>query len=164
MIHDIDILIEDERWHHTDLAAVVTRAINATLDHLDIPTAELSVLGCDDAHIAALNDTFREKSTPTNVLSWPETALGPDGDGDVPRVPQADPDGTLSLGDIAIAYETCTREAQAQGKRFSDHVTHLIVHGTLHLLGYDHIRDADASRMEALEVEILGILGIADPY
>ena len=164
MTHGIDILIEDDRWQDADLAAAATRAINTTLDHLDIPGAELSVLGCDDAQIAALNDTFREKPTPTNVLSWPETALGPDADGDAPHPPQTDPSGSVSLGDIAIAYDTCAREAEAQGKRLSDHVTHLIVHGTLHLLGYDHIRDADASRMEALEVEILGILGVADPY
>ncbi len=68
------------------------------------------------------------------------------------------------LGDLAIAFETCAREAQEAGKTMADHVTHLIVHGTLHLLGYDHLRDGDATLMENLETEILGKMGIADPY
>ncbi|NNK77112.1 MAG: rRNA maturation RNase YbeY, partial [Litoreibacter sp.] len=70
----------------------------------------------------------------------------------------------LELGDIALAYETCAREASEQGKEFADHVTHLLVHGTLHLLGFDHINDADAARMEGLEVRILANLGLPDPY
>ena len=124
----------------------------------------MSVLGCDDTRIATLNATFRDKPTPTNVLSWPDADLAPDTPGDPPHSPSADPDGTVSLGDIAIAYDTCAREAADQGKPFSAHVTHLIVHGTLHLLGYDHIRDLDATRMETVEVEILGKLGLPDPY
>jgi probable rRNA maturation factor len=70
----------------------------------------------------------------------------------------------LSLGDIAIAYETCARESAEAGKPLQDHVTHLLVHGVLHLLGYDHVRDRDATRMEGLESEILGKLGLDDPY
>ncbi len=160
--HDIDILIEDPRWQALDVTA--RAAIDATLAACGIDHAELSLLACDDARIAALNADFRDKPTPTNVLSWPEEDLSPDADGASPRAPTPDPGGALALGDIAIAYDTCAAEAAAQGKSMSDHVTHLIVHGTLHLLGYDHIRDRDATRMEALEVKILGKLGIADPY
>jgi len=75
-----------------------------------------------------------------------------------------DPTGVIELGDIAIAYDTCAGEAAAAGRPMADHVTHLLVHGTLHLLGFDHERDADATLMEGLEVEILGNMGIADPY
>ena len=124
----------------------------------------MSVLACDDVRIATLNADFRDKPMPTNVLSWPEEDLGPEEAGAEPLTPQPDPDGTLSLGDIAIAYDTCAREAAEQDKPFEAHVTHLLVHGTLHLLGYDHIRDRDATRMEAVEVEVLGKLGLPDPY
>ena len=164
MPHDIDILIEDDRWQQAGIDALAHQAIDATLDHLDVAGAELSLLACDDARIATLNADFRDKPTPTNVLSWPEEDLAPDLPGAEPRAPRPDPGGAISLGDIAIAYDTCAREAAEQGKPFAAHVTHLIVHGTLHLLGYDHIRDQDATRMEALEVEILGKLGLPDPY
>ena len=143
---------------------MATTAITATLQHCDLPKASVSLLACDDARIATLNADFRGKPTPTNVLSWPEEDLASDEDGGTPQPPRPDPDGTLSLGDIAIAYETCAGEAAAQNKPFSAHVTHLLVHGTLHLLGYDHIRDRDATRMETEEVEILGKLGLPDPY
>ncbi|MEL7261102.1 MAG: rRNA maturation RNase YbeY [Pseudomonadota bacterium] len=164
MPHEIDILIEDDRWTQAGLTALAETAVQAVLNGHHLDHAEISLLGCDDARIAVLNADFRDKPAPTNVLSWPETDLAPATDGDSPRAPVPDPDGTLSLGDIAIAYDTCAREACAQGKPFAHHVTHLLVHGTLHLLGYDHLRPQDAARMEALEVKILGKLGVPDPY
>jgi probable rRNA maturation factor len=83
----------------------------------------------------------------------------------VPEAPQAGTaDDPVELGDIAIAYETCEREAAAQGKPMADHVTHLLVHGLLHCLGYDHVDDEDAAVMEATEVRILASLGLSDPY
>ena len=163
MPHDIDILIEDERWTSFDLETLATRAFDAALAETGIDHAELSLLACDDARIATLNADFRGKPVPTNVLSWPEEDLASD-EGAAPRAPTPDPGGALSLGDIAIAYDTCAAEAAAQGKPLADHVSHLLVHGLLHLLGYDHIRDGDATRMEALEVKILGKLGVPDPY
>lgn len=160
----VDVIIEDDRWVALDLEALAGRAAEATLAHLGLdPEAwEISLLGCDDARIAVLNGEFRDKPTPTNVLSWPSEERAAEGDGDVPDPPEAgfDPE----LGDIAIAYETCAREAAEAGKPVVDHVTHLIVHGVLHLLGYDHIRDQDATLMEATEVGILGKLGLDDPY
>ncbi|WP_223274906.1 rRNA maturation RNase YbeY [Tateyamaria sp. syn59] len=162
--HEIDILIEDDRWQQVGLLSLAQTAIAVTLDNRSIPDASVSVLACDDTRMAVLNSDFRDKPVPTNVLSWPEEDLGSEAAGAAPQQPTPDPDGTLSLGDIAIAYDTCAQESEDQGKPFEAHVTHLLVHGTLHLLGYDHIRDLDATRMEALEVEILGKLGLPNPY
>ena len=118
-------------------------------------------LGCDDVRIAALNADFRGKAQPTNVLSWPSAERGPEAEGARPAPPDpADPE----LGDIALAFETCAAEAAAADKPLEDHLTHLVVHGILHLLGYDHVRDGDAALMERIEAEILGKLGIRDPY
>ncbi|MEZ5720367.1 MAG: rRNA maturation RNase YbeY [Paracoccaceae bacterium] len=155
----VETIIEDERWAEAGLEPLAERACAAALDHLGIDGAEISLLACDDTRIAALNADFRGKPAPTNVLSWPSEERGAEVPGGEPLPPE-----DLELGDIAIAFETCAREAAAADKPFADHVTHLLVHGTLHLLGYDHIEDKDAGLMEALEVEILGKLGIADPY
>ncbi len=157
---DIDAICEDPRWQASGLPSLAHRAVGAVLTHLELPTdaAQVSVLGCDDAKIAVLNAEFRAKDSPTNVLSWPAQDVVP------PDLPTPDIHGELALGDLAIAFETCEKEAQDQGKPFTDHVTHLLVHGTLHLLGYDHERDIDATLMEGLEVEILGKLGLPDPY
>ena len=114
--------------------------------------------------IAALNETHRDNPTPTNVLSWPDTDLSSTIEGTRPHLPTADFDGTYTLGDIAIAFDTCQHEADAAKIPIADHVTHLMVHGVLHLLGYDHVRDGDATLMEGLETEILSTLGISDPY
>ena len=164
----VDIILEDPRWGAADLVGLAQNAARATLVHLGLdPGAfEISLLGCDDARIAVLNADFRGKPQPTNVLSWPETDLSTEADGDTPALPgpAVHGAGDAELGDIAIAYETCAREAAEQGKPLGDHVTHLIVHGVLHLLGYDHIRDKDATLMEAIEVAILGKLGVDDPY
>jgi probable rRNA maturation factor len=163
---DLDILIEDARWQDIELDALATDAIRTALQHLTLnpDTVELSLLACDDQHIATLNASFRDKPTATNVLSWPAEDLSAVEQGTAPRAPTPDPGGALALGDIAIAYDTCAREARAQNKPLSAHVQHLIVHGLLHLLGYDHIRDRDATLMEGVEVEILGKLGLDDPY
>jgi probable rRNA maturation factor len=158
-----DIVFEDQRWADLGLQTLADAAINATLTpvSLDPEDWSVSLLACDDARIAALNTEFRDKSGATNVLSWPSAERGAAEPGDEPDPPE-DPDG--ELGDIAIAYETCAREAAESGKPFVDHATHLVVHATLHLLGYDHIRDQDATLMERYEIEILGKLGLPDPY
>jgi probable rRNA maturation factor len=109
----------------------------------------VSLLLGDDAAIIALNREFRGKDAPTNVLSFP-----PAGPGNEPGF----------LGDIALAAETIAAEAEFQGKSFDNHAAHLVVHGFLHLIGYDHEADADAEAMEARERAILASLGIADPY
>lgn len=155
-----ELVVEDDRWADLGFGALAEAATRATLDYLDLGAdrCEIAILATDDAQIALLNAEFRGKPVPTNVLSWPAQELVP------PAQPKADPDGNVPLGDIAIAYDTCAREAADQGKEMRAHVTHLIVHGMLHLLGYDHQRDQDATLMEALEVAILCKLGIGDPY
>jgi len=160
-----DLIIEDERWRAAGLETLAGAAIAATLTRFVLPEVwQVSLLGCDDARIAALNAGFRGRNAPTNVLSWPAQELAPVSDGVAPPLPRPDTAGETLLGDIALAWETCAREAAEDGKPLADHITHLIVHGTLHLLGYDHVRDADATLMEGLEVAILGILGVDDPY
>jgi probable rRNA maturation factor len=162
----IDILTEDSRWDALDLTGLSERALSETLVHLglDAAQAEVSILACNDARIADLNSTFRDKAGPTNVLSWPSEDLAPEDPGAAPDRPAPDPDGSLPLGDIALAYDTCAREAEALGKPMTEHVTHLVIHGVLHLLGYNHIRDPDATLMQTIEAEILGKLGYDDPY
>ena len=155
-------MVEDKRWG--DIDALAQSATMAVLERLGVEPSmfEISLLACNDARIAVLNADFRGKSRPTNVLSWPSAERGAAIDGEMPLAPKIGPDN--DLGDIAIAYDTCLREAANAGKLMRDHTLHLLVHGTLHLLGFDHERDGDATLMEGLETEILGKLGIPDPY
>ncbi|MEN8892563.1 rRNA maturation RNase YbeY [Planktotalea arctica] len=159
-----DILIEDERWSVLGLGALAETAARATLVHLSLdPSAfEIAVLACDDERIATLNTEFRGKPSATNVLSWPSDDRASEIEGTAPDKPLLPMEA--ELGDIAISYDTCARESGAAGKTLHDHTVHLIVHGTLHLLGFDHIRDLDATLMEETEVAILGTLGIESPY
>lgn len=150
----VEVVVEDPRWEALDLAALAERAARAALAATggDPDRSEISLLGADDARIAALNAAFRGKAAPTNVLSWP-SGEGP-----------AAPGEARFLGDLALAWETCRAEAEAAGIAPADHVTHLVVHGVLHLLGHDHADDAEAEAMEALETKILASLGVANPY
>jgi probable rRNA maturation factor len=163
----VDTLTEDARWEAFGLADLAETAARAVLVDraLDPDDFEISLLGCSDARIAELNEDFRGKPQPTNVLSWPSHERGAETDGGLPHPPVAGQPGMpQELGDIAIAWETCEREADEQGKPMRDHVTHLLVHGVLHLLGFDHMRDGDAALMEAAEVRILASIGMANPY
>lgn len=163
----VDTVLEDSRWESLDLPALAERAAQAALAGLGLGAAgfQISLLGCGDARISVLNAEFRGKPAPTNVLSWPSDERASEFAGEDPVLPDpGTPDDPESLGDIAIAYDTCLAEAAAQGKPPADHVTHLIVHGVLHLLGYDHIEDEDADLMEGHEVRILATLGLSDPY
>lgn len=162
----IEIVIEDNRWQALPLADIAARAADAALTRLglDPDSCTITLMACDDTRIAALNAEFRDKPQPTNVLSWPTADLAAVAPGGTPAPPEPDFTGEIELGDIALAWETCAREAEEAGKPMADHVTHLVVHGLLHLLGYDHVRDRDATLMERLETGILGNLGVADPY
>lgn len=155
----VELVIEDDRWLDADLDGLSLRAVTAVADWLEMPDLRLVVLGCDDARIAGLNAEFRGRAVPTNVLSWPSHDFADHAPGAMPERPPA-PD----MGDIAISYDTCLREAAEQAKEFDQHVTHLLVHATLHLAGYDHIDDSDAETMEGAEREILNTLDIPDPY
>ena len=163
----VDCVIEDERWTAFGLEPLALRAVQATLGELGLPEAGFTVvlMACNDARIATLNADFRGKPQPTNVLSWPAEELAAEDEGGTPDQPEpGGADDPASLGDIAVAYDTCAHEAAEAGKPMADHVTHLIVHGLLHCLGYDHIRDGDAAVMEGTEVRILATLGLCDPY
>jgi probable rRNA maturation factor len=153
-----EVLVVADCWQAEPGAeAVIHHAIAtaAEIADADIGEAELAVMLTDDGGIRTLNSNWRGVDKPTNVLSFP--ALPPTGAGgpdDAPRM----------LGDIAIAYETTRREADDEQKPFDHHLSHLAVHGFLHLIGYDHEKDDDAEAMESLETEILAQLGIPDPY
>ncbi|HWX59249.1 rRNA maturation RNase YbeY [Bradyrhizobium sp.] len=152
-----EVLVVADCWHdEPDAETVIQRAVAAaakTVDQ-DVGEAELAVMLTDDAGIRTLNSNWRGIDKPTNVLSFPALQpSGPSGPNDAPRM----------LGDIAIAYETTRKEADEEQKPFDHHLSHLAVHGFLHLIGYDHEKDDDAEAMEALEQEILAQLGIPNP-
>ena len=155
----VDIVLEDDRWEDAGLPAMAERAARAVGEWMELGEFQVVVMGCDDKRIAELNAQFRGKPKPTNVLSWPAIEFGPRLPGEHPEMPEVQ-----ELGDIAISYDTCQREAAAQKKPFADHATHLLVHAILHLAGYDHIDDQDAETMEDSERAILSRLGIPDPY
>lgn len=153
-----EVVIAAEAWQsEPDAEAVVQRAIAAaaSASDADVENAELAVMLTDDAGIRALNKDFRGIDKPTNVLSFPAPER---------CATAAENDAPRALGDIAIAYETLRREADDEGKPLAHHLSHLAVHGFLHLIGYDHDTDDDAKEMEALETGILAQLGIPDPY
>ena len=162
----MDTVVEDDRWESLGLAALAEGAARAALGRLGLPPGgfEIVLLGADDARIAALNADFRGKPVPTNVLSWPAAERGAAAEGGMPEPPLPGEQAPEPLGDVALAWETCAAEAEAAGRPMADHVAHLVVHGVLHLLGYDHVRDGDAALMERTEAEILATLGVADPY
>jgi len=161
-----EFICTDSRWQGPGFETSIDQAVAAVLERFDLDAAlvELSILGCDDGEITTLNRDFRNKPTPTNVLSWPAEERASAQRGGTPLRPQPGPDGLIELGDIAISYDTCAAEATAAGIPLQAHVSHLIVHGLLHLLGYDHTCDLDADLMEGIEVEILGKLCYDNPY
>lgn len=149
-----EVICESELWNDVPLASLADQAGAAVSKILGHEGAfEFALLGCDDARIAKLNADFRGKPQPTNVLSWPSEELSP---GALPNFPE--------LGDVALAFETIKAEATQAQIPFDRHLLHLITHGILHLLGYDHQNDEEAAQMEGLEVQILASLGIPNPY
>ena len=153
---DIDLTVEAGAWPpESELLALVERAVAAACAELgvaDDASSELSLVFTDDEHIRALNAGWRGKDKPTNVLSFP--AFPPVRGGSLPPM----------LGDIVLAAGTVAREAALEGKPLSNHITHLVIHGLLHLVGHDHETDAEAEAMEALERAALARLAIPDPY
>lgn len=164
-ILDLDVLIEEPDWLATlpnvvDLCRAAASAALASTPwwgSVSSSPVEACLLLANDARVRALNEEFRGRDEPTNVLSFP--SVGPD----VLAAVGADGPPPI-LGDIAIALETSAMEAALESRSLSDHLRHLVVHGTLHLLGYDHATQGEAADMEELEVRVLASLGIADPY
>jgi probable rRNA maturation factor len=152
---EIDIAVDDPAWHEILPGAedVCGGAVLAVMSaELPETPVEISVLLTDNAAVAALNQRFRERAGPTNVLSFPN---------DDPNSGFA---GRRLLGDIVLARETVVDEARDQGKKLADHIAHLMVHGAMHLIGYDHMDENEAVAMETKETAILAVMGIADPY
>jgi probable rRNA maturation factor len=152
-----EVLVVADCWQtEPDAEAVIHRAIEAAAELADagVGEAELAVMLTDDSGIRTLNNNWRGIDKPTNVLSFPALQPPAGAPSDAPRM----------LGDIAIAYQTTRKEADDEQKPFDHHLSHLAVHGFLHLIGYDHENDHDAEAMEGLETEILAQLGIPDPY
>ncbi|MEH3144481.1 MAG: rRNA maturation RNase YbeY [Methylobacterium frigidaeris] len=153
--HEIDVAVEDGRWEEAlpDVEARVAAAVEAAF--AVVPPGgpvEVSVVLADDPAVQDLNRTWRHKDKPTNVLSFPASDVHRGG-------------GLRPLGDVVLAYDTVVRESGEQSKPLGDHLAHLVVHGTLHLLGHDHeTGEAEADAMEALEVVALRRLGVPDPY
>lgn len=147
----IDVTLESEDWSRILGAEMIAhRAAAAAFENAGISEGEVSVMLSSDARVRELNKRFREKDQPTNVLSFPANTL--------------DREGARFFGDVALAYETLVRETVSEGKSAEAHLTHLTVHGVLHLLGFDHERERDAETMENLETKILARLGFPDPY
>ena len=145
----IDVEVEDESWTRAlpDAETLTVKAAQAVLDSEGAVGEGVTLLLTDDATVRDLNGRFRQKDAATNVLSFP-----------------APPNPEKHLGDVALAYGVCAREAAEQGKPLANHLQHLVAHGVLHLLGYDHMTDAEAEAMEGLERVVLAGLGIPDPY
>lgn len=159
-LDEVDIIIEAEAWRAAlpEVERVVERAAGAALEAAP-PTAratETAILLADDATLRDLNARYRGQDKATNVLSFPAR------DDDAP--PPGGEAPPLRWGDVALAYETVAREAGEQGKTLAAHLSHLVVHGLLHLFGHDHEDEDEALGMEALEREILARIGIEDPY
>ena len=149
MEDELETIIEAEAWEMAlpDAEALAARVFAAARAREPRLMGSAALLLTGDAAVRDLNARFRGKDAPTNVLSFPSDEPAPG-----------------FLGDIALGYETCAREAREKGVTLADHAAHLIAHGLLHLVGYDHIEDADAEEMERLETEILAGLGVSDPY
>ena len=147
MAIEIAILSHDARWK--GLAPTVRRAVEAVLTKQKLKKVALAIVLSNDAEVQALNRDYRKKNKPTNVLSFPDGAVDA---------------GIKNLGDVVISYDTVIREAEAQKKKLKHHVTHLTIHGVLHLLGFDHEAEHDAHAMESLEIALLQQMGIASPY
>lgn len=157
----MELDIDMEGWPDGDWEALASKtcaAAQSVAPELAKARLCVSLLFTDDAEVHALNREWRNRDKPTNVLSFPMMERGE-------LLALSDDGPPAMLGDLALAYETCAREADGKGAMLADHAAHLIVHGLLHLAGYDHeISPEDADHMEALEIKALAQMGIADPY
>lgn len=160
----VELVLEESRWEAAGIEELAEAAARAAVaaGGLAPEACEVGLLAAGDRRIAELNEAFRGIAKPTNVLSWPAFAGGsPE---QVAAAIAAEPGAPVFLGDVALGWETCAAEAADAGKPFAQHVAHLVVHGVLHLLGFDHAEDGEAARMEALESKTLASLGVPDPY
>ena len=164
---EIDISIADPAWEEScpDCESIVEKAIHAVFDHTpagqkmlaDGIMPEISIVLANDDLVRTLNREYRGKDKPTNVLSF--ALLDTEEGWQAPPHP-----GPCALGDLILAFETLKKESEEEQKPLADHFIHLVIHGTLHLLGYDHIHDDEAETMESIEIQILNGFGVKNPY
>ena len=159
---ELAVQVQSKRWHGTDVETLAHAAAESTLKAVGDPatTYQISLLACDDDDIAKLNCKFRTRQEATDILSWPHA--------EPPTAGKASIDDAGSarrfLGDLAISWTCCSRDADRMGQSFGDHVKRLVVHGVLHLLGHDHADGNSAKRMHEIEAMVLDSLGIDHPY
>lgn len=151
----VSTIVQEDGWKAVDIEGIAARACRLAVEAVgrDSEDMEVCVLACNDRQIAELNEEFRGKAVPTNVIAWPSAP-------DRPKIPGEAP----SLGDIAVAWETCREEAAGFGRNLEHHLLHLILHGCLHLLGLRHDSAPESKKMEELEVKALATIGIPSPY
>lgn len=158
-------LLDGGDWPDADWEGIAQRSVAAAIaisPYAGFATSpalyEIAVKLTSDAEVHGLNKAYRQKDKPTNVLSFPQVQR------DLLEATANTDDGEILLGDIVLAKDVCAAEAAEKGIAMPDHAAHLIIHGTFHLLGYDHMVDAEADAMEALEIQALASMGLADPY
>ena len=159
----VDVVIEDARWKTLELKQIANQAFFETLFLLDLHHKSYAccVLACDNRQIKQLNNKFRGKNCPTNVLSFPASLENYETKN---TLTPGEANNFHELGDIAIAFDICKKEATKSKVKFEHHVYHLIIHSVFHLLGFDHEEEENATKMEKIEVQVLAKLGISNPY
>ena len=163
------VMIDDKRWVGVPLEEIAKSALKLLVDNSLVKKSnfEVSILAGNDSEIKKLNKNFRGRNTSTNIISWPEYNLQPKHPGHSPK--QFDKstlasEETIFLGNLAISFERCSSEAEKKDISFADHLLHLLLHGYLHLLGFDHQNELDATLMEDIEIRLLSRIGIKNPY
>ena len=164
-----NIVYKDDRWKKIPLQKIAQSSLNLIVDKIlhKEKQLEISILASNDFELAKLNKQYRGSSTPTNILAWPEHDFKRSTPGALPNYTSTsygDFDGLDFIGNLAISFDRCSIEAQEENISLEDHITHLLIHGFLHLIGFDHENELDATLMEEIEKRLLFQLGIKNPY
>ena len=165
----INITFKDKRWVKIPLEEIAKGALKLIIDKFlgQDNNFEVSILASDDAEIRELNKNFRGNDSSTNIISWPEHETQSNQPGHIPNLVYKLKSGferLTFLGNLAISFDRCSSEAEEKNIKFEDHVLHLLLHGCLHLIGFDHQNDLDANLMEDIEIRLLSVVGIKNPY
>lgn len=156
----IELIMEEPKWEMLELSEIAYSACKAAIRNAKVRSDKcgIAVLACSDARITELNHRFRNENKPTNVLSWPTTT-------EVAKFPHENHKTHLPhLGDIALSWETCSKEATEWQLKLEAHVSHLIIHACLHLMGFEHKNNIEANKMQQIEIKALASIGIPSPY
>ena len=165
----INVIFNDKRWVKIPLQEITKSALKLIIDRFLAKhnSFEVSILATNDTEIRELNKNFRGNDSGTNIISWPEKEIQSRKQGHFPvQIDKFKPDseGIIFLGNLAISFERCSTEAEERNIYFEDHILHLLLHGCLHLIGFDHQNELDATLMENIEIRLLSGVGIKNPY